>query len=69
MLNEITYYLVLGKPLIMYLGIITLLCFVFTASEQIPSVWTTVRRFEPKKYEYYEKLIGKEIEIIIGDFS
>ncbi|MBU0671082.1 hypothetical protein KKF29_02890 [Patescibacteria group bacterium] len=32
MLIEITYYEILGKPLIMYLGIITLLCFFFTAS-------------------------------------
>jgi hypothetical protein len=32
MLNEISYYLIFGKPLIMYGGIFTLLCFLFTAS-------------------------------------
>lgn len=37
----------------------------FTASEQSPRVWTTVRRFEKKKYDYYSGLIGKEIEIKI----
>ena len=32
MLEKITYFLILGKPLIMYSGIITLLSFLFTAS-------------------------------------
>ena len=32
MLENITYYQIFGKPLIMYLGIITLLSFLFTAS-------------------------------------
>jgi len=32
MLEQITYYLVFGKPLILYLGAITLLSFLFTAS-------------------------------------
>lgn len=32
MLNNVTYYLIFGKPLIMYLGILTLLSFLFTAS-------------------------------------
>lgn len=32
MLLNITYYLILGKPLIMYFGIITLLCFFFVAA-------------------------------------
>jgi len=31
MLNNITYFLIFGKPLIMYLGIITLLSFLITA--------------------------------------
>jgi len=31
MLSEIIYYQILGKPLIMYLGIITLNSFLFTA--------------------------------------
>jgi hypothetical protein len=31
MLTEITYYPILGKPFIMYLGLLTLLCFVITA--------------------------------------
>lgn len=29
--NEITYYLIFGKPLIMYLGLATLACFLVTA--------------------------------------
>lgn len=32
MLQEITYFQILGKPLIMYLGIITLLCLLLTAA-------------------------------------
>jgi hypothetical protein len=32
MLQNITYFLIFGKPLIMYLGILTLLAFLFTAS-------------------------------------
>lgn len=32
MLESITYYLIFGKPLIMYLGILTLSSFLFTAS-------------------------------------
>lgn len=31
MLNQISYYLIFGKPLMMYTGIITLLSFLFTA--------------------------------------
>jgi len=32
MFQEITYYLIFGKPLIMYLGILTLVAFLVTAS-------------------------------------
>ena len=32
MLNNITYYLILGKPLIMYLGIVTLLSIIATTA-------------------------------------
>lgn len=32
MLTDITYFLIFGKPLIMYLGILTLLAILFTAS-------------------------------------
>lgn len=32
MFQDITYFPVFGKPLIMYLGILTLLAFLFTAS-------------------------------------
>jgi len=32
MLQEITYYLILDIPFIVYLGIITILMFIFTAS-------------------------------------
>ena len=32
MLNSISYYMIFGKPLIMYGGILTLLCFLFTAT-------------------------------------
>jgi hypothetical protein len=35
---EITYMLIFGKPLIMYLGIITLLCFLITAAIGIITV-------------------------------
>ncbi len=32
MFQNITYFLIFGKPLIMYLGIVTLVAFLFTAS-------------------------------------
>jgi hypothetical protein len=32
MLNGITYYIIFGKPLIMYGGILTLACLLFTAA-------------------------------------
>jgi len=32
MLEEISYFLIFGKPLIMYVGIITLICFLITAA-------------------------------------
>jgi len=32
MFQDISYALIFGKPLIMYLGILTLLAFIFTAS-------------------------------------
>jgi len=35
MLENISYYLIFGKPLIMYGGILTLLSFLFTASISI----------------------------------
>lgn len=31
MFQEISYFLIFGKPLIMYLGVLTLLAFLFTA--------------------------------------
>lgn len=31
MLRDVSYYLIFGKPLIMYVGILTLLSFLFTA--------------------------------------
>jgi len=32
MFQEVSYFLIFGKPLIMYLGILTLCAFLFTAS-------------------------------------
>ena len=34
----------------------------FTDSER---VWTTIRRFTEEKYDYYKKLIGQEIKVVI----
>jgi hypothetical protein len=31
-LNDVSYYPILGLPLIAYIGIVTLLCLIFTAS-------------------------------------
>ncbi|MDD1702483.1 MAG: hypothetical protein LUQ31_05850 [Methanoregula sp.] len=48
MFQEISFYLIFGKPLIMYLGILTLVAFLLTASiallnrhgnHAIPFVW------------------------------
>ena len=35
MIKQIAFYIILGKPLIMYMGIITLLSLLFTASISI----------------------------------
>jgi hypothetical protein len=37
----------------------------FTDSEQTPTVWTTIRRYIPKKYDYYVGLIGSSVRIEI----
>src|SRR3990167_690539 len=42
-----------------------LLLTLFTENEQIPKVWTTLRRFTPQKHDYYNKLIGQDIKILI----
>jgi hypothetical protein len=48
MLTDISYFIIFGRPLIMYLGIVTLLMFLITASiailnmkgiDTIPFVW------------------------------
>jgi len=48
MFQEVSYFLIFGKPLILYFGVITLLMFLFTASipvlsrrgvVKIPFVW------------------------------
>lgn len=48
MLQDVTYFLILGKPLILYLGILTLCSFLVTASiplirkhgiANVPFVW------------------------------
>lgn len=38
MLQEIVYFDILGKPLIMYLGIITVIFLLFAASIAIPNI-------------------------------
>ncbi|NMC35975.1 hypothetical protein GYA49_02920 [Candidatus Beckwithbacteria bacterium] len=48
MLTQITFFLILGKPLIMYLGIITLLLLILTAS--IPTLQKKGIKFLPFKY-------------------
>lgn len=42
-----------------------LLLTLFTYSEQSHSVWTTIRRFTPEKHDYYNKLIGQEVKIVL----
>jgi len=51
MLRQITYYLIFGKPLILYLGILALLALLFTAiigylnlkgNQKIPFKWHLV---------------------------
>ena len=51
MFQEITYYLIFGKPLIMYLGILTLLAFLFTAAiavMNLKGVRTIPYRWHPR---------------------
>jgi hypothetical protein len=55
--REIRYYPLPKTDLI----ILTL----FTDSEQSPKVWTTIRRYTSKKFEYYKKLMMKEVNIVL----
>jgi len=32
-----------------------------------PFLFTTIRRYTPKKYEYYKKMRGKEFEVVIEE--
>jgi hypothetical protein len=56
-LRELRYYPLPKEELIL----LTL----FTDSEQSPKVWTTIRRYTPRKYDYYYGLIGKPIKVVL----
>lgn len=52
------YELPKGKLIVMLLE-------TFVDDMQINSVWTTVRRYTPEKYAYYQSIVGEEVQIII----
>ena len=52
MLQEISYYLIFGKPLIMYLGILVLLCFAATATIAA----ATTKGWKKLPYEWHPRM-------------
>jgi hypothetical protein len=64
MFTEITYYIILGKPLIMYLGILTFLCFLTTASIGFLTI-TGIRRI-PFKWHKRMAVISLTLALFHG---
>jgi len=67
MLNEISYYLIFGKPLIMYMGIITLSSFLFTAT--IGFLNLRGNAVIPLKYHFMMAKISLALAVIHGTFG
>lgn len=67
MLNEISYYLIFGKPLIMYMGIITLSSFLITAS--IGFLNLNGNTAIPLKYHFMMAKISLTLALIHGTFG
>ncbi len=67
MFNEITYHLIFGRPLIMYMGIITLMSFLITASIG----FLNLRGYNaiPLQYHFMMAKIALAIAIIHGTFG
>ena len=61
MLNNITYYPIYGKPFILYLGIITLISFVITASIGI-SIHEGLRNI---KFKWHPIVAGISISLAV----
>jgi len=56
--NEVSYYqLPKGKVIVL----------LFKATNNGNFLFTTIRRYTPKKYEYYKKMRGKEFEVVIEE--
>jgi hypothetical protein len=66
MLQNITYFLIFGKPLIMYLGIITLLSFLITATIGILIVTGKGIPFKWHKFMAFTSLTLALIHGILG---
>jgi len=67
MLNEISHYLIFGKPLIMYMGILTLSSFIFTAS--IGFLNLRGHNVIPLQYHFMMAKISLTLAIIHGTFG
>lgn len=61
MFQDITYYLIFGKPLIMYLGILTLLAFLFTASIAI----MTMKGFRTIPFRWHPRCAALAIVLAV----
>jgi hypothetical protein len=61
MLNSITYYPIYGKPFILYLGIVTLISFIITASIGI-SIHEGLRNI---KFKWHPALAGISLTLAL----
>lgn len=67
MFNEISYHLIFGKPLIMYMGIVTITSFFITASIGFLNLrgYTVI----PLKYHFMMAKISLTLAVIHGTFG
>lgn len=67
MFNEISYHLIFGKPLIMYMGITTITSFFITASIGFLNLrgYTAI----PLKYHFMMAKISLALAVIHGTFG
>lgn len=62
MLQNITYFLIFGKPLIMYLGIITFLSFLITATLGA----MIIKGIGKIPFKYHKIMAGVSIALALG---
>lgn len=67
MFNEISYYMIFGRPLLAYMGMITLSSFLITAYIGYSNLHGNVRI--PLKYHFMMAKISLTLAIIHGTFA